>query len=308
MHTLSIFFSVDHTYLLIVEDEPKGLRLKYINSTTHKINLLNPDEESSIAGKTELDEIFSKLPHQPEQIVVTIPAENVLVSNFPGNKDISLNDLRKLVELEIKKNFPQFNYNDFSSTVIPLLPGLDGKQMMTGIIISKDVLSSCMSLLKKFQLPIKHIDISQLNTHSSFIYNYPEFADKSVLFFGIKNRFIDISVIKNKKPVYYNLVSYKNPERICDICQNEYEHIIGKYVNPIDVACFFGYELNSDIFSKASSKFTESGIIILRLNAFRMMTSSISDRDKEYCSRTAHIYPPCTGACIPIYHDRIKLV
>ena len=152
MHTLSIFFSVDHTYLFIVEDEPKGLCLKYINSTTHKINLLNPDEESSIAGKTELDEIFSKLPHQPEQIVVTIPAENVLVSNFPGNKDISLNDLRKLVELEIKKNFPQFNYNDFSSTVIPLLPGLDGKQMMTGIIISKDVLSSCMSLLKKFQL------------------------------------------------------------------------------------------------------------------------------------------------------------
>jgi hypothetical protein len=308
MHTLSIFFSADHTYLTIVEDEPKGLKLKYIKSTSQKINLLNPSEESSISGKTELDEILSKLPYPVEQLVVTIPAENVLVSKFPGQEDISMNNLRKLVELEIKQNFPQFNYSDFSSTVVPLSPGLDGKQMMMGIIISKDVLASCTTLLKKLELPIKHIEISQLNTHSAYIYNYPEQADKTVAFFGIKNRFIDISVIQNKKPFYYNLVSYKDSKKICDICQNEFKLILSEYVKSVDLACFFGYGLNSDIFSEAKIKLADSGTSILRLNAFRMMSSDISNREKEYCSRTAHIYPPCIGGCIPFYHERIKLI
>ena len=308
MRTLSLFFSADRTYLAVLEEIKKGLRLIHVNSTSQEIDLFNAKDELLKAGIDEFNGILNTLPEKIEQLVITLPAEHVLVSKFPGNENISMVDLRKLVELEIKQNFPQFNYQDFTSTVIPLLPGMDKRPMLMGIIIPKDIYVTCKNLLEPLDLPIKNIEISQLNTHSAFIYNYPEHSDKAVAFFGIKKRFIDISVIKDKKPLYYNLVSYKDHESICDICHSEFTRIVSEYIEKIDYAYFFGYSLTKEILDKAKQELSANVEHIGRLNAFRMMTANISERERYYCSRTAHIYPPCIGACIPSYHKRIKLV
>ncbi|TAL70543.1 MAG: hypothetical protein EPN82_02720 [Bacteroidetes bacterium] len=308
MRILSLFFSADRNYIAVVDETPKGLRLIHVNSTEHGIDLFTAKDDILESAINEYHKLLKLIPEKIEQLVITLPAEHVLVSKFPGNENISMNDLKKLVELEIKQNFPQFNYHDFTSTVIPLLPGMDKKLMLMGIIIPKDIYATCKILLEPLDLPIKNVEISQLNTHSAFIYNYPEHSDKAVAFFGIKKRFIDISVIKEKKPLYYNLVSYKDNESICDICHSEFTRIVSEYIDKIDLVYFFGYSLTKEILDKAKEVLSSSVDYIGRLNAFRMMTASLSDREKDYCSRAAHIYPPCIGACIPPFHNRIKLI
>ncbi|MBI5326149.1 MAG: hypothetical protein HZB41_12910 [Ignavibacteriae bacterium] len=308
MRILSLFFSADRNYIAVVEESKKGLKLIHVNSTENGIDLFSAKDELLNKGIDEFQNLLKSLPEKIEQLVITLPAEHVLVSKFPGNENIAMNDLRKLVDLEIKQNFPQFNYNDFTSSVIPLLPGIDKKQMLMGIIIPKEIYAVCKRLLEPINLPIKNVEISQLNTHSAFIYNYPESSDKSVAFFGIKKRFIDISVIKGKKPLYYNLVSYKDDETICDICHSEFTRIVSEYVEKLDLVYFFGYSLTKEILDKAKQELSTSVEYIGRLNAFRMMTAGISERERYYCSRTAHIYPPCIGACIQPFHRRIKLV
>ena len=308
MRILSLFFSADRNYLAVVDETNKGLRLLHVNSTEHSIDLFTAKDDILKTGIDEFHNLLKSLPEKIEQLVITLPAEHVLVSKFPGNENISMSDLRKLVELEIKQNFPQFNFQDFTSTVIPLLPAMDKKQMLMGIIIPKDIYATCKKLLEPLNLPIKNVEISQLNTHSAFIYNYPEYSDKAVVFFGIKKRFIDISVIKDKKPLYYNLVSYKDNETICDICHSEFTRIVSEFIDKIDMVYFFGYSLTKEILDKAKEELSSSVDYIGRLNAFRMMTAAITEREKEYCSRAAHIYPPCIGACIPPYHNRIKLI
>lgn len=304
---LSIYFNTDRTYLTLVREAPKGLALEYINSTEHPILLENPESETSILGFKELEKYLYDIKSNVTRVAVTLPSENVLVTQFTSESDEDLDELTKIVDKEIRNIYPQFTYQNFTSSIVPLGFELNGLRNMMAIIISKQDFESCKKFLHNFNLAVDIVEISQLNAHSAFIYNYPEHLKKNVAIIGIQNQFVDLSIIKNTQPIYYNLLNFKNKKEIPFVCDNELAVFQNKYDIPVEEIFLFGIGLNKQILTETEELFTHKEVKVSRMNAFRMMSTFLSDREKEYCRRTAHLYPPCIGACINPYHKRYKI-
>lgn len=303
---LSVYFASDRTYLALTEPKPKGLQLSYVNSTTRPVNFTD-DPDAINGGIEELNSVLEEIGDEDLRISVTIPSDNVLVSRFPGREKMSTGDLRQLVNLEIRQNYPQFNFEDFTSNVVPLAAKIDGTIMILAIIIAKQDLESCRKALKSISRPISKLEISQMNAHSAFLYNYPDRKDKNIALVGLQNGFADISVIKSSQPVYYNLAAFSSSDQIGEVIEAEHTIITSEYVENIDAVYLFGSGLTKEILTSAWETAMLLGMEAEKLNAFRMMSADLSQREKEYCSRVSHIFPPCIGGCILPYHERIKL-
>ncbi len=305
---LSVYFSSHRTYLAVVERNGKGLRLDYVNSTTQPIDLEAPEDGRNEEAAEELKELLRDLDKDITRVAISLPADSVLVTKIPGKKTTPYDEIQKLVELEIRQAYPQFNYEDFIPSAVNFAPKLDGKEVMLATIIPKQNFVASRNILNEvLEKPITNIEISQLNAHSAFLYNYPKRKKESVAILGVGDNFVDVSVLKSGELVYYSLSRLDDPEEIADVCLEEFDQITEKYVEELHSAYFFGEGLNIDALVIAQSLLTEKVPNIGKLNAFRMFTSNLSERERQYCSRSAHIFPPCIGGCLPPIHKKIKL-
>lgn len=303
---LSIFFNIDRVYLAILSESKKGLNLEYVEATRNRVDLENPDDPKCIEGINEIISFIDKVKHQIDHLNVTIPAESVFVTQFPGEKGITEDQLKKLVNLEIKQAYPQFNTNEFVSNIYPLEPDKNNRFMMLASIMQRDILETISKVFKDY-LPISNVEISQINAHTAFLYNYPESLNKNIIILGIQDQFIDLSLIKNSKPAYYNLLSFSNKDKLADMVQDNYQLLLNEVTDKVDGIYFFGTGLTKDLFFQATEKASYLGLETNRLNAFRMMSTSLNQRQKDYCSIVQHIFPPAIGALIPDYHQRIRI-
>lgn len=304
---LSVYFNTDRVYVTLVRERPKGLALEYINSTENPVILENPESEISKKGFKELESIINLVKSQVNRVAITFPSENVLVTQFNSETEDDLDELTKIVDKEIRNIYPQFTYQNFASNIVPLVTLNNGFLKMLAIIISKQDFEVCKKFFQKFNLAVDNVEISQLNAHSAFIYNYPEIAGKCTAIIGIQNQFIDLSIIQKTQPLYYNLLNFQKKFDIPFVCESEIQNFQNETKINIENAFMFGIGLKNDVLEQTSEILQELSIKVSRMNAFRMMSTFLSDRDKEYCNRTAHIYPPCIGGSINPYHRRYKI-
>lgn len=305
--TISIFFNTDRTYLTLVDKKPDGLELLYLNSTEGRIDLENPDNDESVLASQELQILFDDIRGDFDRLTITLPSESVLVSKIPGKADFTNDELRKLVNFEIKQSFPQFNFEDFTVSVTPMSPGLDDKIKLLCVITQNDLLNSAATIISPLQHRIDNIEISQLNAHSAFLYNYPELADKNVALACIQSNFIDVSLSKAGEPGYYSLASFSKPDQVGEVIEKEFSKILNEAALTIDAAFFFGSGLSKDVMMSCWETSMMLGMEGKRLNPLRMMRSALGAREREYCSRSFQLFPACIGGSLPAYHNRIKL-
>ena len=306
-NTLSVYFNVDKTYITLVERSKEGLKLKYLNSTDAPVVLENPDDPSSKEGIDQLDSIIENLKNDFQRISVTLPSESTFVTQFPGKENIKRSELEKMVKLEISQIYPQYNMKEFSITIVPFLKNKKDKQNMLAVILSKDIIKNTNEIFAKHGFDIDNMEISQLNAHSAFNYNYPELSDKTVALMSLQDKFIDISIIQNQLPVYYNLVSLSEPDNIGEVIEKEYNKITSNFTDSITSFYLFGSGLTKDLNMKCWETAMMLGAESKRLDPFRFLKTELDERDKEYCSRVFHLYPAPVGGCIPPKHERIKL-
>ncbi len=305
MKVLSVFFNSDRVYLAETTTLDKGLQLTNVASTSVPVDLESPRSKESKQGISELHEYFEIFKEDLKKLTVTLPADTILVSQFPGKDDMSAIKLKSLIKFDIQQLYPLLSFDEFTSIAVPLLPP-DGKPpMMKAIIIPNRIYETIANILKPLKAQIHKIEVSQFNAHASFLYNYPERAKQTVVLFGIEQQFVDVSVVKAGKPMYYELVPHDG--ELDKLVETEIKKIKKKISPFVDAAFFFGSGLTRDNYNQAREKIMMKGLDCGRLNAFRMMDSRISERTMDYCSRTMHIFPPCIGGCLPSYHERIKV-
>lgn len=304
---LSLFLNVDRAYVCLMERDNNNINLSYISSTDSKIDPESIDDEQSQKGLDELKSIFSEI-DIPKKINLTLPSESVLVTTFPGKPDITHAEIVKLVELEIKQLYPQLTLEQFSIFVTQLAPTKEGKYYMLASIINDDLINSCRNIIEQNNAELGKIEISQFAAHNSFMFNYPEIKDQNVLLVSIQNQFMDVSLLTQGETVYYNLLSVTDNAKIAEIFENECNKIQETIVDQINQAFFFGSSLTKELNMLLWETSMLFGFETKRLNPFRMMSTTLEGRKKEYCSRVFHLFPAVVGVNLPSVNNRIKIV
>ncbi|NLO20140.1 MAG: hypothetical protein GX121_09780 [Ignavibacteria bacterium] len=304
---LSINFGTDRVYATLSQFTPKGLELLDIASTDSSFNLEDFESEKSQLASQELSIILEDLASQANKISISLPSEEILVTQIPGKKDISEDELKQLLGLEVRQAYPTLQYSQFTAFVTALKPKNDSSQNILAMIIRKSLIEYFDDLAAPYGLQVENIDICQFNAHNSFFYNYPEEKDKAAVFFDVQKQFVDISLVADGQPAYYNVVSINEPQKIASICDSEISKLLENHIVFVDNAFFFGTGLTKEIFDIAVNALNGVVMQTFRLNPFRMLITNLDERHQDYCARTFHVYPPCIGAAIKPRHSKIKV-
>jgi hypothetical protein len=304
---VSVYLNIDRVYVTAIELTPKGFVLNYINSTDKPIdleNLMSPVSKSAINQLGEI--LFQVKQFDIDGINCILPAESVHVTQFPAAKNQKKGDIHKILEVELQMIYPHFNPKDFEVRVFDLIPD-KGKQMKFASIITNDILSSCNSIFEKFDLSLKHLEISQIAAHSAFLYNYPELSKKNVVLASLQDNFMDISVLNGNKLMYYNLLSIPSKNAIGEILEKEFTNILENTLDSIASAFYFGSGLTKEINMMCWETSMMMGFESKRLNPFKLMRTSLDQRTRDYCSRVFHLYPSAIGGIMKSVHSYISL-
>lgn len=305
--TLSLYFNTDRTYLTVVEKRDNGLWLRHIDSTLTHIDIENIESDESREGLTQVHQALLEIPIEITRVTATLPAESVLVSQFPGSSKMSSSELKKLVNLELRQLYPQFSYSDFALNLIPFLPNNKTKAQMLAVMVENAHFDIVQNIISPLDRPLSRIDISQLNAHNAHVFNYPQELNKNIALLSVQKPFLDFSIIRNGKPLYYSAIRVNNDDDIASLFEQEITKAKTDYVDTIDSAYYFGASLTKEISLSCWETSMMMGFEGKRLNPFRMLKTDLDERTKEYCSRVFHLYPACIGASMPAYYDRILL-
>ena len=306
--TLSVFFNADRIYLSVVRIDNNRAYLDYIESTNHRFDLENTDSPESVNALNELEVFISDFDFKPDRLSIALPSESIFVTKFPARINFTKEQLRQLVNLEIRQAYPEFNYEDFMIKATPILSEKTKKEQMLGMIYMKSDLKFIENFFNKFDLKIDNIEISQLAAHNAFILNYPEMKGKCVMIIGYHGQFLDFTVIRDGELLYYNIASVSSPDKVGEAAENEHIKIIETATDEIDACYFYGSALNKNVSLALWETSMMLGIMeAKRLNPFRMMTTELDKRHLEYCLRTFQIYPPCTGSSLKSWHKIITI-
>lgn len=303
---LSIYFGTDRTYLALIESQSKGLCLKYIDSTDHPIDLDNPESHNSKEGLDEFFYLVEAIPEQYHFINLGLPLELALITQFPARPKISKDEIMSIVNIEMRQVYPQFDPAQFP-TYLFQLKERKNSSFYLAVIIPRKIYENIKNITTRLNCLVEKIEISQVNSHNALLYNYPEFFSKNVGIFNIQDGFIDFSIINGKQFISYSLIKYNKFDEIPDLIIKHIEGIQKEIDISLEACFLFGISLTRDLFEFTASKISKDTLTIKKLNPLRMFTTSLSERERAYCSRIAHILPPCIGASIPVYHDRIKI-
>ncbi len=289
---ISVFFDSDRTYIALLEPDAKGWSLAYINSTTQPIDLALGSEGSAVQ---ELESVMAEIAGAASSVHVTLPMESVFVHQFPAPLTDSVDEIRELVRFEISQHFPHQDAEGFSSTVYTMSPRLDRTSMMMAVIMEQNMLGTVRSVLAPLMADIARIDTAQMAAHNALSYNYPDNDGASFLVCGVQERYVDVSVIRKGSMAYYHLVPLSE-NSIGAVCEEELNRVLDEYVPFVDGAFFFGSGLTRERYESAASSIS---LPAHRLNAFRMLTTTLGERERAYCSRVGHIFPACIGNIFP---------
>jgi hypothetical protein len=216
-----------------------------------------------------------------------------------------MEELQELLKLEIRQQLPGYTLEDFHTEAFPMAARLDGTEMMLAISIEKNFVMLAEQVLGELQLPLVRTGVSQMAAHSALMYNYPEHARNTVMVLGVQDQYMDVSVVRQGKLAYYNLVSLPSKQDIGQVCEREMQKLLAQYVPFIDAAFLFGAGLAKPALEAAQQAIP---VQVERLNTFRMMKSTLDERERQYSSRVAHIFPACIGGALPLLQEGIHII
>jgi Tfp pilus assembly PilM family ATPase len=294
-NTLSVLFDHDRTYISAVKPTPVGIALERIDSVAATINV-NDVHENAGEALQEFEEILKNISFDIGSATAVFPTSAAAIHQFPASADASPNEIRELLEFEIRQQMPGYKTDDFETTVYPMAAQSDGTEMMIAVSIENALVELAREVFSKAQITLSRVDVSQFAAHTAFLYNYPEHEQTTVMLVSVQKELLEISVLKGGKLAYYNVAALPSSVEIGGVCQREMQNLLAEYVPAIDAVFLFGPALTKTMLDSVQSALA---VNVARLNSFRMMRSALDERARQYSARVAHVFPACIGGALP---------
>lgn len=291
---LSIYFDEDRIYIAIFKKNSFGLSISYINSTKNAFDFINPNNINSSSAIMELNSILNDINEQYDECHFTFAPKDFLFSLIPFSNNS--NELNQFINLEFLHTFNGYSSSDFEKDTMNIKI-MNNSEMLLLSLLHKEYLEILNNYLGN-----KNLNSLKFNPRviiNSFIFNYPENSNNTNLLLQLTRETLNIILLNNNKLIYYNEHPYtKSIEELCfRFISNIYEAI------PINNIYFLGNLLNKEMLNVLEEKLKPYVIgNIQRFNTFRMLHCELTERQKQYCSRVAHLLAPCVGSVLPNFH------
>ena len=110
-NSLNIFLDSERTYLSVISNGEQKPSVVYIDSF----------EKSSISEISEkLESIVSDLEQKPDEINIILSSEDYVLTQFPHTENISGEDLKNVIDFEIKLHFGEIEPESIICLLTPL--------------------------------------------------------------------------------------------------------------------------------------------------------------------------------------------
>lgn len=301
---LSIYNSLNYTYSALVKNHPNGLELDWISTIDTPFDYNENDTEFEEKSIEQFKNQFEEIKDKVDEISIVFPSEMIMVSQFPISANTVENNIKALLQIEISKAYPKLDINDFEIKTYTLNQYSDNTQKIMCVIIPEIDIKRYEEFFGNYGKKIISTNISQISAINSFIYNYPELRQSLTAIVGIQGNFLDFSVIDKSEIIYYNLLSYQQESEIPQILTLEMKQVNTSIPSSIENGIYcYGEDLSNELFSEISESLSIHNIGIHKLNAFRMIRTSLGEREKEYCKKVSQIFPPVIGASFPLFFN-----
>jgi len=303
---LSIYNSLRYTYSTMVKNDPKGLELEWFSTIDTPFEYEENGVDFLENSIQEFKNQFELVKDKVDGISIVFPAEIIMVSQFPIEEDVQEEDIRSLLNIEITKAFPTLDIQNFVIYSYRLEKRADNQDILMCVIYPKIDINRYEELFSNYNKEIISLNVSQISAANCFLYNYPEYRNTVSAIVGIQGNFVDFTILKNSKILYYNLLSYQQDVDIPQILTNEILKVNESIINKIDNGLFcYGEDLNDGLFNEIKESLTLIGVGTHKLNAFRMMRANFNEKEIDYCKRNMHIFPPVIGASFPSFFEAL---
>lgn len=302
---LSVNFTRRGSYFTVLKRGARGLELNYFLKSGAILN--SPDGED-FEMKKQLEILFSEIADKSikiDRLSVSLPCESAIIAQFPGREGISHGELIQLINLEIRQIDANLKSDSFNSSLYKLYSTKRKYELILAMMFYKTEIEKIRKLFKPYRLQPDSFEISQLNAHNSLYYNYPELGIENNAVFAIHADYIELSLMSGSRFVYYNHLALPESESFAMVLKSEYEKLTKSYIDSIDNIFFWGEGLKKEYIDLTKEALAGKVKNISRLNSFRMMSSTLSDEERDYCVRIGHIITPCIGAALPVYHEHL---
>jgi len=295
--TLAVHIAENRTLFSIIEPVMKGYELKYIHSE-RIVPDFSDNQFSDITFSQDIPLITQDFGHDVNKIALILPSEQIYTALLPQNDDDDVRNLKKLCELEIRMNFPDKVYEDFSVSCVRLVNKNVGRKYALAVFVKNNVIENCKYFLSALNIPVTKIIFPFLSVISSLNFNYPEISNENtaIISFGINSSWL--VVCAEGKPAYFTLLNDFSNNSISNL-KIEFEKSEELLSSKIKYLFMSGEALTPQLMNDFKKSFSKSFTVISRLNAFRMLTTKLDNDYREYCNRMAHVFPACLGAGFP---------
>lgn len=293
----SLYFQPHRTSVAVLEMSDNGFSLRHLQHLTAIINL--DDSADGSATALELCDLLEHLDGTLHKVFVTISSEYSLLTHIPAVEKDSLEFL-ELLDLEVRTHFPDRERTDFYAKVTPL--GVNGEMNLVSLI-DKELLVRIEKIVSNLGVPLTDVNVAPFASINSFSYNYPELRNKYVMLVEVCKDAIEYIMMYDNRIIMYEYDGYSSDADLAD----KIEMKVGSMSSRLGVALagmyFYGETLSREQYISC----WEIGMILAadskRLNPFRMMDTSLEQRDREYISRTFQMYTQCIGGGLPTQLD-----
>jgi hypothetical protein len=311
--TATLYFDTHRAYVALVERNDNTLQLAYINATREPVDVFHTEEEArSSAGMHELQSILGDIAGKATSMSVSLDMDSVLSYHIPYAAAASLGEMRDFVRLELQLHAPDTDPTLFHAVLHPLQSSPAARvQSALGVFIHPTAIDIAYYAARLANLPLKRLGSAQMDAHNAHSFSYPEHSDELVALCGIQSSCVDVSVVRGRKFLAAETVSLEGSSigingkmSVGAACKQTLDNAQAQLGQSIQAALLFGTDLTKAALDETAQMLPCS---VERLNPLRRLSTSLSQREREYCARIAHVLAPSVGSALPDASVSIRL-
>lgn len=307
---VTLYFDTYRTYIAHLEHTAQGLCLSGIHVTNAPVDLSqNLDDVRASVGMEEVERCLEHLSERHERIdaiAVSLDMDSVLAYPIPYSPALTSQQLSEYAAFELMQHVPDADPKQFFTSLYPFRSDEDSP-MAFAVHVGANAASVAVHAAAVLRSTLRRISVSQADAHNVFAYNYADEAHKTVALCGVQDKYVDISVLCNNTilDVATLEVDHLSPSSpLGSVCKAYVQNLDDEQGITLDTAYFFGTDLTKN---DIDTVHRELSMPVKRLNPLKMLTSTLTLREREYCSRIAHVLVPSVGSMLPEAFASIRL-